>query len=67
MSLDFTDAELAVVAKACDVHRQSLMRRIDAAPPEGQRVMAAEIEACDRASTKAKAEQMRRLHGASHD
>jgi len=59
------DDELAAIAKSCDVHRQSLMRRIDAVTDEtGRRVMSDEIDACDRASTKAKAEQRRRLHAA---
>lgn len=60
--LTFTDAELAAVAKSTDVHRQSLMRRIDAvSDPHGRAAMADEIEACDSASQKIKAEQRRRL------
>lgn len=60
--MEFTDQELAAMAKACDVHRQSLMRRIDAvADQTGRNVMRGEIDSCDSASTKIKAEQRRRL------
>lgn len=58
----FEDDELAAIAKSCDVHRQSLVKRIESVTDEiGRKVMTDEIDACDRASTKAKAEQRRRL------
>lgn len=59
---DLDDSELAATAKAVDVHRQSLVRKLqrisDTNPAEQARTLA-EIQSCSSASAK-----MRRVHDA---
>ena len=61
-NIDFGEDELAAVAKATDVHRQALVRKLqrisDTNPSEQNRTLE-EIRACSSASAK-----MRRVHDA---
>lgn len=62
MEPTFTNVELAAMAKASDIHRQSLIRRLSNINDQSVRAeMTEEIRACDSASAKLKREQRRRL------
>ena len=60
--MNFTDTEMAAMAKACDIHRQSLLRRLTSVSDAAVRAeMTQDITACDSASAKLKREQRDRL------
>lgn len=59
--MNLTDEELSAAIKACDIHRQSLARRLPNVDEDHRVSMLNEIEAINDASTKLKAVQSGRF------
>ena len=63
MPLELDDAELAIITKSLSITYDATSKRIDRLEGRHRTEALNELELCDQALTKAKAEQMRRRRG----